>query len=435
MEKKTFKNLDLDVFEETLPNGLRLFLCPMPRHEVAAQMTVLFGGSVLEFELNGKDIKVPAGIAHFLEHKMFEKEDGTDPLKVYESTGAYANAFTTPYITAYHFEGGDDFFKNLKNLLDTVHKPYFTDENVLKEKGIISQEKKNTLDEPRSVAYDKSNENLFKNSYYKNSVLGSLEDINSITKEMLYDCYNAFYHPSNMYLTITGGFELDKTLDFIKKYYEDLGLSYQKPPIKIPKEEPETVVKEKEIVYRNTENKEILISYKIKAPKESKVITDLYFSLLLNLKFSEISDFPDITFNDENIITDVGCNFYTADDYYIVNVGITVKEDTDKIINLIDKAINDKNYSEKEFNLIKKVLLSSVVLLTEKVPRTRDSISSDIYLYGNVNYDIYDTYKNISYDNFKEFASKLDFSNKTITIVEKDKWPLSFLIDKKISFY
>lgn len=421
MEKKTFNNLNLDVYEETLPNGLRIFLCPMPRHEVAAQMTVLFGGSVLEFELNDKNIKVPAGIAHFLEHKMFEKEDGTDPLKVYESTGAYANAFTSPYITAYHFEGGDDFFKNLQNLLDTVHKPYFTDENVLKEKGIISQEKKNTMDQPKSIVYDKSNENLFHNSYFKHSVLGSLEDINSITKEMLYDCYNAFYHPSNMYLTITGGFDINQTLDFIKKYYQKLGLSYQKPPVKITKQEPETVFKDKEIVHRNTENKEILISYKVKPPKKSRIITDLYFSLLLNLKFSETSDFPDITFNDENIITDVGCSFYTADDYYIINVGVTVKEDTDKIISLIDKAINDKTYSEKEFNLIKKVLLSSVILLTEKVSRTRDSIASDVYLYGNVNYDIYNTYKNISYDEFQTFVNNLNFNNKTITIVEKDK--------------
>ena len=421
MEKKTFNNLKLDVYEETLPNGLRIFLCPMPRHEVAAQMTVLFGGSVLEFELNDKNIKVPAGIAHFLEHKMFEKEDGTDPLKVYESTGAYANAFTSPYITAYHFEGGDDFFKNLQNLLDTVHKPYFTDENVLKEKGIISQEKKNTMDQPKSIVYDKSNENLFHNSYFKHSVLGSLEDINSITKEMLYDCYNAFYHPSNMYLTITGGFDINQTLDFIKKYYQKLGLSYQKPPVKITKQEPETVFKDKEIVHRNTENKEILISYKVKPPKKSRIISDLYFSLLLNLKFSETSDFPDITFNDENIITDVGCSFYTADDYYIINVGVTVKEDTDKIISLIDKAINDKTYSEKEFNLIKKVLLSSVILLTEKVSRTRDSIASDVYLYGNVNYDIYNTYKNISYDEFQTFVNNLNFNNKTITIVEKDK--------------
>ena len=421
MEKKTFNNLNLDVYEETLPNGLRIFLCPMPRHEVAAQMTVLFGGSVLEFELNGKNIKVPAGIAHFLEHKMFEKEDGTDPLKIYESTGAYANAFTSPYITAYHFEGGDDFFKSLQNLLDTVHKPYFTDENVLKEKGIISQEKKNTMDQPKSIVYDKSNENLFHNSYFKHSVLGSLEDINSITKEMLYDCYNAFYHPSNMYLTITGGFDINQTLDFIKKYYQKLGLSYQKPPVKITKQEPETVFKDKEIVHRNTENKEILISYKVKPPKKSRIITDLYFSLLLNLKFSEISDFPDITFNDENIITDVGCSFYTADDYYIINVGVTVKEDTDKIISLIDKAISDTTYSEKEFNLIKKVLLSSVILLTEKVSRTRDSIASDVYLYGNVNYDIYNTYKNISYDEFQTFVNNLNFNNKTITIVEKDK--------------
>ena len=113
MKKKNYKGLDLDVYEEVLDNGLRVYISPIPRHTIHARITTFFGGSILEFKMDGDDnfTKVPGGVAHFLEHKMFEKKDGKDPLSVYENNGASGNAFTNEYVTAYHFTGVGHFLK------------------------------------------------------------------------------------------------------------------------------------------------------------------------------------------------------------------------------------------------------------------------------------------------------------------------------------
>ena len=220
MKKETYEKLDLDVYTETLDNGLRIFLTKVPRNEIHARITSLYGGSILEFKLKGEKefTKVPAGIAHFLEHKMFEKKD-YDPLQIYENNGAFANAFTTENITSYYFTGVDKFYDNLNNLLRCVSEPYFTDENVEKEKGIISQEKKEDLDNVYYIVKDKAYENTFHNLDVKYTVLGSLDDINSIKKEDLYKVYNTFYQPSNMVLTISGDIDINKTMEFIRDFY------------------------------------------------------------------------------------------------------------------------------------------------------------------------------------------------------------------------
>ena len=131
MEKKTFNHLDLDIYEEVLDNGLRIFVCPIDKHEIHASMTTLYGSEVLEFKPRGQDkyIKIPEGTAHFLEHKMFAKEDGIDPMTVFERNGAATNAYTSMHITRYYYTGPGKCFENLENLLDCVSKPYFTDKN------------------------------------------------------------------------------------------------------------------------------------------------------------------------------------------------------------------------------------------------------------------------------------------------------------------
>ncbi|MCI9110399.1 MAG: insulinase family protein [Bacilli bacterium] len=105
MEKKTYKKLDLDVYEDVLDCGLKVFICPMDRHEVFAKMTTNYGGSTIEFKPHQKDefIKIPLGTAHFLEHKMFAKEDGRDIMSMFQQNGAQSNAFTSAHVTSYYF--------------------------------------------------------------------------------------------------------------------------------------------------------------------------------------------------------------------------------------------------------------------------------------------------------------------------------------------
>ena len=422
MEKKSYNGLDLNVYEEVLDNGLRIFISPIPRHTIHARITTFFGGSVLEFKMDeSKDfIKVPGGIAHFLEHKMFEKEDGVDPLSIYENNGASGNAFTNEFVTAYHFTGAGHFYENLETLLKCVHEPYFTDENVLKEKGIISQEKKQDLDNPFSIVYDRSLVNTFHNLDFKNTVLGSLEDINSITKEDLYNCYNTFYHPSNMILTISGDVDPDEVIKFIKDFYKKYDFK-KRPKVEIKhKDEPESVVKDKDIIYMDNLSKEILISYKVKKPNYIKdvYLNKIYFSFLLDMKFGAISQVVDVFAKNKNLISSVSSYLEVVDDYYVILFNATVKDGEDEIIDLIDKTIKDFDFNEEDFNLIKKAVLNSTVLSTENSTGICNMISNQVYFYGKPIYDMYDKLKKLDFETFKKSIQNINLNNRSVVVLD-----------------
>ena len=422
MEKKSYNGLDLNVYEEVLENGLRVFISPIPRHTIHARITTFFGGSVLEFKMDeSKDfIKVPGGIAHFLEHKMFEKEDGVDPLSIYENNGASGNAFTNEFVTAYHFTGAGHFYENLETLLKCVHEPYFTDENVLKEKGIISQEKKQDLDNPFSIVYDRSLVNTFHNLDFKNTVLGSLEDINSITKEDLYNCYNTFYHPSNMILTVSGDVDSDEVIKFIKDFYKKYDFK-KRPKVEIKhKDEPESVVKDKDIIYMDNLSKEILISYKVKKPNYIKdvYLNKIYFSFLLDMKFGAISQVVDVFAKNKNLISSVSSYLEVVDDYYVILFNATVKDGEDEIIDLIDKTIKDFDFNEEDFNLIKKAVLNSTVLSTENSTGICNMISNQVYFYGKPIYDMYDKLKKLDFETFKKSIQNINLNNRSVVVLD-----------------
>ncbi len=424
MKKETYEKLDLDVYTETLDNGLRIFLTKVPRNEIHARITSLYGGSILEFKLKGEKefTKVPAGIAHFLEHKMFEKKD-YDPLQIYENNGAFANAFTTENITSYYFTGVDKFYDNLNNLLRCVSEPYFTDENVEKEKGIISQEKKEDLDNVYYIVKDKAYENTFHNLDVKYTVLGSLDDINSIKKEDLYKVYNTFYQPSNMVLTISGDIDINKTMEFIRDFYNKKDLK-EKIEIIIKKQnEPDEVVKEKEIIYKNNKTKEIFINYKIRKNDviKDKYTSRVYLNMYLAMNFSGLSELSDITTKDKNFLSGISGHMFEIDDFYILSFNATVKDDAQSAIELIDKTLKSKDFEESRFNLIKKVNLSSIILSTENPSEICSMLTNQIKIYGRLITDMHSKLLNLNFKDFKTFISELNLKNRSIVILESKK--------------
>ena len=422
MKMKKYKGLDLKVYEEVLDNGLRIYISPIPRHTIHARITTFFGGSVLEFQLpdSGEFIKVPSGVAHFLEHKMFEKKDGKDPLSIYENNGASGNAFTNEFVTAYHFTGAGHFYENLETLLKCVHEPYFTDENVLKEKGIIGQEKKQDLDNPFSIVYDRALLNTFHNLDFKNTVLGSLEDINSITKEDLYNCYNTFYHPSNMILTISGDVDPSEIVKFVKKFYKKYSFNKRSKVIIKHKDEPESVVKKKDVVYMNNLSKEILISYKVKKPTYIKdpYLNKIYFSFLLDMNFGAISPINDVLSKKPDLISPVSSYLEMVDDYYIILFNATVKENENEIIDLIDETIKDFSFKKKDFDLIKKAVLNSHVLSTENSTGICNMISNQVYFFDSPIYDMHEKLKKLDFETFKKAIHDVNLNNRSVTILD-----------------
>lgn len=206
------------LYAEELPNGLSVFVLPKEGFQKTyATFTTKYGSIDNDFQVEGEARrKVPDGIAHFLEHKMFEEPTG-DIFSVFAAQGASANAFTSFDRTAYLFSATEHIENNLSTLLNFVQNPYFTDANVEKEKGIIGQEINMYRDNPDWRAYFGLIETMYHKHPVHIDIAGTIESIAEITKEMLYECYHTFYHPSNMSLFVVGGVNPQEIMELVKQ--------------------------------------------------------------------------------------------------------------------------------------------------------------------------------------------------------------------------
>ena len=206
------------VLRTTLPNGLSIAIVPKPLYRKRyAFFTTRYGGMDMRFRRNGTWYDTPAGIAHYLEHKMFDTEDG-NALQTLSQNGAEPNAFTANSITAYYFDCTEHFEETLRILLSFVSVPYFTQESVDKERGIIAQEIRMVEDTPDWKIYTNLLECLYRSSPARVAIAGTVESIAEITPETLYECHRAFYDPANMMLCVVG----DVTPDEIAAIAEDI---------------------------------------------------------------------------------------------------------------------------------------------------------------------------------------------------------------------
>ena len=208
------------VYIEKLKNGLTVIIFPKKGMQKKYMIWgTNYGSNDNKFIVPGesKITEVPNGVAHFLEHKLFEQPDGTNSLDTLTALGVNANAYTTNDHTAYLFECTDNFYPAMDELMDYVQHPYFTDENVEKEKGIIGQEIRMYDDYPEWKVYLNALNAMYHNNPIKIDITGTIETISHIDKEILYKCYKTFYHPSNMIMVIAGDFEPEKTIEDVKK--------------------------------------------------------------------------------------------------------------------------------------------------------------------------------------------------------------------------
>ena len=204
MEKKLYERIGEEVFHTTLPNGLPVYIVPKKGFlRKYALFATRYGGMDMRFEKDGQWLDTPAGIAHYLEHKMFDTEEG-NALQELAKNGAEPNAFTSNAITCYYFDATDKFYESLEILLSFVSIPYFTDESVQKEQGIIGQEIGMIEDNPEWQVYKQLMQALYHTSPARTPVAGSVESISHITARTLYDCHKAFYTPANMCLVVVG---------------------------------------------------------------------------------------------------------------------------------------------------------------------------------------------------------------------------------------
>ena len=232
MNRIEYKELDEVLYTEKLENGLTVLVLPRKgfTKKLAYFMTD-YGSVHTHFSLDGVEYTAPAGVAHYLEHKLFDMPGGRDVSAEFAQLGAMTNAFTSYDLTAYYFSCTDNFDACLKLLLEFVSTPYFTEESVAKEQGIIDQEIGMNADAPDSVVF----ENMVKELYHVHPVrvpiLGTSETIREITPEVLHLCHRAFYTPGNMLLCVVGDVDPEAVAEAARQV---LGTDAKSVGVKLP---------------------------------------------------------------------------------------------------------------------------------------------------------------------------------------------------------
>ena len=222
MTKNYYPELDETLYTQVLENGLTVAVVPRKGFTKKLAYFVTDYGSIhTDFLLEGKEHHTPAGVAHYLEHKMFDLPGDRDVSAEFASMGAMTNAFTSYDMTAYYFSTTENFDDCLWLLLEFVSTPYFTEESVEKERGIIDQEIGMNLDSPDSRIFDSLMESLFHKHPIRVPILGTSETIREITPEVLYNCHRAFYTPGNMLLCVVGDVEPERVTAIAREVLGD----------------------------------------------------------------------------------------------------------------------------------------------------------------------------------------------------------------------
>lgn len=369
MEKIVNDILKEEVYYEKLQNGLDVYF--MPKRGFMKKYAILatnYGSNDLEFVPIGEDkkIRVNEGIAHFLEHKMFEQPDGGDAFDKFSKLGVNANAFTNFTMTAYLFSATENFYESLEHLIDYVQTPYFTDENVEKEKGIIAQEIKMYNDDPDWNVYFNCLKAMYVNYPARIDIAGTVDSIYKITKEELYKCYNTFYNPGNMALFVVGDLDVEKVIDVTKKSNNYKVDKLSKSIERFYPEEPEGV-KEKEVIEKfpismpmfNIGFKDSNVGLKGKELLRKEIVTDI----LVGMLFKKGSKLYEDLYMQGLINENFGAGFSSQVDYAFSIIAGDSKEPKkvkEIILDYIEKS-KKEGLSKEEFERTKKKKIGSFI--------------------------------------------------------------------------
>ena len=365
MEKIYNSKVKETLYSEKLENGLTVMI--IPKKGIQKKYIIWgthYGSMDNKFIVPGENeiTEVPEGVAHFLEHKLFEQENGVNSLDRLTSIGVDANAYTTNDHTAYLFECTDHFYEALDEFMDYVQNPYFTNENVEKEKGIISQEIKMDDDYPDWKVYFNALKAMYKNNPIRIEIAGSVESITEIDKDILYKCYNTFYNPSNMCMVISGDFEPDKLLEDIKKRLIKKEVNGEVKRI-FDKEQDEIV---KEYIEQDMKVSRPLYTIAIKCNELDiieKVKTSVAIEIILYMLIGKSSKLYKELYQDGNISNQPSGYFEYGDNYAHIMISGTCKDPKELYKKFKEKVQELKNngLNEDDFKRVSKMIYGDYI--------------------------------------------------------------------------
>ena len=428
LDKNIFKNnkINEELFFYESESGLKVYLMPKSGYmKKYAVFATRYGSNDNKFIPIGEKeaIEVPEGIAHFLEHKLFEEPDENIFDKFSES-GASVNAYTNFDQTAYLFSCTDNFYENLELLIKFVQNPYFTDENVEKEKGIIAQEIKMYQDNPGWKVFFNCLTGMYHNHPVKTDIAGTVESIQKIDKETLYTCYNTFYHPKNMVLFLVGDISFDEVIKVVnnseKKNIKPGVDSITRIYPEEPKEIKEKYIEEKLV----TSIPIFTIGFKddeLGLEGKELVKREIVTNILLEMLFGKSSEFYQELYSEGLIDASFGGQYVGHKNYgHSIVVGQSYKPEVVlERINTYLEEIRNEGLNEEDFERIKKKDIGSNIMGFNSVEFIANNFIN--YLFLDFSFlDYLDVYKSISFeDALNRFNKHYRKYNYTLYVINQ----------------
>ncbi len=415
------------LYVKKLENGLTVMIMPKKNIQKKYMIWATNFGSIDNKFIAPNDkeeTNIPDGVAHFLEHKMFEQQNGTNSLDTLTALGVNANAYTTTDHTCYLFECTDNFYPAMDELMDYVQNPYFTDQNVEKEKGIIGQEIQMYDDYPSWAVYMNAMKCMYKNNPIIIDIAGSIESISKIDKEVLYKCYNTFYHPSNMVMCFAGDFEPEALIEEVKKRLKP---TEKHGEIKrIYPEEPEQIVKKE-----NTQNMEVSMPIFVIGIKDvidnknctssSIVKKHIAIEILLNMLIGKSSKLYKKLYEAELITGEPYLDYEFSKQY--AHVSITGQSnDPKKVLEKFEAEIKQMKKNDIDlahFQRVKNMIYGNYVKEYDDVAEICRMFVGD-YMKGINSFEYIEEYEQVTPEYTKQVLEEVFKEEKTVlSIVEK----------------
>ena len=413
------------LYMEKLENGLTVMIIPKANTRKKYIMWGVNFGSIDNHFISPttkEEIEIPDGVAHFLEHKMFEQANGTNSLDVLSSIGVDANAYTTNDYTTYLYECNDNFYEALDEFMDYVQKPYYTDENVEKEKGIIAQEIKMYDDHPFWQVYMNAMKCLYKNNPVRIDIAGTVESISGINKDTLYECYNTFYTPSNMLMVVAGDFVPEDLIEEIKKR---LIKKENNTEIKrIYKEEPKEINEKQKIVTMDVNNPLFVIAYKdtVLENKEELVKKHIAIEILLYILIGKSSKLYQKLYKEGLIIAQPDLDYEFSKQYAHVTIS-GQSNDPEKLAEELKKEIQqlkENGIESNVFERVKKKIYGNYVTEFNDVADIAKMFMGD-YFKGINSFQYIENHKQVNKEYAEEILKEVFNDEKMILSIVKGK--------------
>ncbi|MFC5463700.1 EF-P 5-aminopentanol modification-associated protein YfmH [Lederbergia graminis] len=429
MKKIEFNQINETLFYEKLENGLDVYILPKEGfNKTYATFTTKYGSIDQQFKPLNKNefVNVPDGIAHFLEHKLFEKEDG-DVFQQFGKQGASANAFTSFTRTAYLFSSTTDTELNLNTLMNMVQEPYFTEKTVEKEKGIIGQEIMMYDDNPDWRVYFGVIENMYHHHPVKIDIAGTVESISNITAELLYECYETFYHPSNMLLFITGPVDPEEILNIIQTNQQAKNYNAAPEIERHFEEEPEAVATKKQVLEMNVQIPKSYVGVKAREVQQSgkeMLKQELSINILLEMLFGKSSQNYEELVNEQLIDDTFQYDYSQEQGFGFAIIGSDSAQPdvfAEKIQSILLEAIDGKHLTEEALERTRKKKIGNFL----RAINSQEYIANQFtrYSFNEMNFfDVVPVLEELTFADILEVANKfIDESQMTVCQVVPKK--------------